>query len=102
MHDIKLERVHFRLPADGISLLEEMASEEHMTDASLKRKFIMEWYDSPFELDVHDDRPKLQATVQLPEKVVADIKELCEDRGITRSALLRNIVMTSLMQEEGE
>lgn len=102
MEEVKLERVHFRLPADGIALLTDMADSLHMTDASLKRKYIMDWYHSPFEVDVYDERPKLQATVQLPDDVIANIKELCEDRGITRSALLRNIVMTSLMQEKGD
>lgn len=101
MDDLKLERVHFRLPAGGIALLEKVAFDQHISSAALKRQFIMEWYDYPFELDVYDERPKLQATVQLPEKVVEDIMELCEDRGITRSALLRNIVMSSLLQEEG-
>lgn len=98
MEDVKLERVHFRLPAEGIELLSQVAHNTHMTDASLSRKLVMEWYDAPYEVDLFNGRPKLQATVQLPEKVVHDIRELCDDRGVKRSALLRNIIMTALTE----
>lgn len=102
MEDVKLERVHFRLPADGFDLLKEEASIMHMTDAALLRKIVMDWVSNPFTLDIHNSRPKLQATVQLPEQVAVDIFEMCEERDITRSALLRNIIMTTLSEEEGE
>lgn len=102
MNDVKLERVHFRLPAEGLALLEETAQSTYVTEASLSRKIIMEWYESPHAVDLFNGRPKLQATVQLPVSVANDIKELCEKRGVTRSALLRNIIMTSLTQEQEE
>lgn len=102
MEDVKLERVHFRLPADGFELLEDEAVLTHMTEAALLRKIVMDWHSDPFVLDLHNGRPKSQATVQLPEQVVADIFEMCEERDITRSALLRNIVMTTLSEEEGD
>lgn len=102
MNEVKLERVHFRLPADGLALLEQMAQSTYMTEAALSRKIVMEWYEKPYEVDLFNGRPKLQATVQLPDSIAEDIKVLCEERGVTRSALLRNIIMTTLTSEEKE
>lgn len=100
MDDLNLSRVHFRMPVSGVGLLEDVANKRYVSGAALARQMVMAWYDEPFSLKVFNERPKTQATVQLPEHVVAEIATLCEERGITRSALLRNVIMTSLTNEE--
>lgn len=98
MKDMNLKRVHFRIPESGVSLVEKEANAQYITEAALLRKLVIEWYNNRYFVTMYDDSPKVQMTVQLPEDVADGIWEFCEERGLTRSALIRNIIMTTLVE----
>jgi len=100
LEDTTFKRVHFRIPATGLELLKEEAQSLFLTEAALTRQLVLEWYKKPYDLNVFNERPKQQATVQLPVEVVEKIHEICDNRGIKRSALLRNIIMTALTEKD--
>lgn len=99
LSNVELERVHFRIPSEGLQLLTEKAQSVHLTEAALRRQLILDWHRDPRELSIFNGRPKLQTTVQLPVDVVEELKELCDKRDITLSLLFRNIVMSALTDD---
>ncbi len=99
----KVTRMHFRIPVDGLAKLKVLCEDTNINLSALLRKMVLDWHEEPKILIENDDKPKTRIIIQLPETVANEIHAMCDERGITRSALLRNIVMTDLVEiEKGE
>jgi len=98
MSHMNLKRVHFRIPESRLDLITEEAKAQYITEEALLRKLVIEWYNNRYFVTRYDESPKVQMTVQLPENVADGIWEFCEERDLTRSALIRNIIMTTLVE----